>query len=159
MKTNVKNSAQVVENQVVNKVNKVEITQTTENQVVRKSKLEKLEQSIQRGLNSENRYFKLLAISSNAKKESFSLSKIHSTFIEFSIIQGTEMLTDKQKSLLTFTKIKNIVKSTEKYKDKVLFSFHDITLICNGILKTEDKSIKIAEKVAKQGGTITTTKK
>jgi hypothetical protein len=156
MKTNVKNSTQAVENQVVNSV---KTTQTTENQVVKLTKLEKLEKSIQRGLTSENRYYKLLAISSNAKKESFSLSKIHSTFIEYSVIQGENMLTDKQKSLLTFTKIKNIVKNTEKYKNKVLFSFHDITLICNGILKAEDKSIKIAEKVAKQGGTITTTKK
>ena len=110
-------------------------------------------------MTSENRYYKLLAISSNAKKESFSLSKIHSTFIEYSVIQGENMLTDKQKSLLTFTKIKNIVKSTEKYKNKVLFSFHDITLICNAILKSEDTSIKIAQKVAKQGGTITTPKK
>jgi hypothetical protein len=156
MKANVKNPVQVTENQVVNNVNK---SQTTENQVVKLSKLEKLEKSINRGLTSENRYYKLLAISSNAKKESFSLSKIHSTFIEYSVIQGENMLTDKQKSLLTFTKIKNIVKSSEKYKNKVLFSFHDITLICNGILKVEDKSIKIAEKVAKQGGTITTTKK
>jgi hypothetical protein len=140
MKTNVKNPVQVTENQVVNSV---KTTQTTENQVVKLTKLEKLEKSINRGLTSENRYYKLLAISSNAKKESFSLSKIHSTFIEYSIIQGTEMLTDKQKSLLTFTKIKNIVKTTEKYKNKVLFSFHDVTLICNGILKIEDKSIKI----------------
>jgi hypothetical protein len=155
MKTSVKNSTQVVENQVVNKVVN---TQVVENQVVKLTKLQKLEKSIQRGLTTENNYYKLLAISSNAKKESFSLSKIHSTFIEYSIIQGTEMLTDKQKSLLTFTKIKNIVKTTEKYKNKVLFSFHDVTLICNTILKTEDKSIKVAQKVAKQGGTITTKK-
>jgi hypothetical protein len=156
MKANVKNPVQVTENQVVNNVNK---SQSVESQAIKLTKLQKLEKSIQRGLTTDNNYYKLLAISSNAKKESFSLSKIHSTFIEYSIIQGTDMLTDKQKSLLTFTKIKNIVKSSEKYKNKVLFSFHDITLICNGILKVEDKSIKIAEKVAKQGGTITTTKK
>ena len=156
MKTNVKNSTQVVENQLVNNVNK---SKSVENQQVSKlTKLEQIEKSIKRGLNSENRYYKLLAISANAKKESFSLSKIHSTFIEYSIIQGENMLTDKQKSLLTFTKIKNIVKNTEKYKNKVLFSFHDITLRCNGILKAEDKSIKIAQKVAKQGGKITTKK-
>ena len=156
MKANVKISTQTVENQVVNSV---KTTQSVENQVVKLTKLQKLEKSIQRGLTTDNNYYKLLAISSNAKKESFSLSKIHSTFIEYSIIQGTEMLTDKQKSLLTFTKIKNIVRSSEKYKNKVLFSFHDITLICNGILKVEDKSIKVAQKVAKQGGTITVTKK
>ena len=157
MKTNVKNSVQVTENQAVNNVNN---SKSAENQQFSKlTKLEKLENSIKKGLTSENRYYKLLAISANAKKESFSLSKIHSTFIEYSIIQGEEMLTDKQKSLLTFTKIKNIVKNTEKYKNKVLFSFHDITLICNSILKAEDNSIKIAQKVAKQGGTITTSKK
>ncbi len=155
MKTSVKNSVKVTENQQVNSVNK---SQSVENQQVKLTKLQKLEKSIQRGLTTDNNYYKLLAISSNAKKESFSLSKIHSTFIEYSIIQGKDMLTEKQKSLLTFTKIKNIVKNTEKYKNKVLFSFHDITLICNGILKAEDKSIKIAEKVSKQGGTITTKK-
>lgn len=154
MKTNEKNQ-QIADNQQVNNVNNL---QTTDNQKVKLTKLEQIEKSIKRGLTSENRYFKLLAISANAKKESFSLSKIHSTFIEYSIIQGENMLTDKQKSLLTFTKIKNIVKNTEKYKNKVLFSFHDITLICNSILKAEDKSIKVAQKVAKQGGTITTKK-
>lgn len=149
---------QVVENQVINN-NKN--SQVTENQQVNKklTKVEKLDKAIDKGLSSENRYYKLLAISANAKKEMFSLSKVYQTFIDYSVIQGNEMLTDKQKSLLSFDKIKSIVNNTEKLKSKVLFSLHDVVLICNRILTENDKSVKIAKKVAKQGGTITTTKK
>ena len=156
MKTNVKNSTQVVENQVVNNVNN---SQTTENQVVKLSKLEKLQQTIKKGLsNDANRYQQMLAIGANTKLELFSLSKIHKAYIESSVINGKCMLTDKQIELLTLTKIKAIVKNSEKLKDKVLFSIHDVTLICNRILSENDKSIQIAKKVTKQGGTITTKK-
>lgn len=156
MKANAKNSVQVTENQVVNNVNN---SQTTKNQVVKKlTKVEQLDKAINKGLSSENRYYKLLAISANAKKEMFSLSKVYQTFIDYSVIQGNEMLTDKQKSLLSFDKIKSIVNNTEKFKSKVLFSLHDVVLICNRILTENDKSIKIAKKVSKQGGTITTKK-
>ena len=129
MKANVKNSVQVTENQVVNKgVN----TQTTENQVVKLSKVQKLEKSVQIGLSeSANRYQQLLAISSNAKLEMYSLSKVYQTFIDYSVIQGKAMLTDKQKGLLTFERIKQVVNASEKLKVKRIFSLHDVVLICN----------------------------
>lgn len=156
MKASVKNSVQVTENQVVNKgVN----TQTTENQVVKLSKVQKLEKSVQIGLSENaNRYQQLLAISSNAKLEMYSLSKVYQTFIDYSVIQGKAMLTDKQKGLLTFERIKQIVNASEKLKVKRIFSLHDVVLICNRILSENDKSIQIAKKVTKQGGTITTKK-
>lgn len=148
---------QVVENQLIS--NNKE-TQLVENQQVKLSKIEKLEKSIKIGLSNEsNKWQKLLAISSNAKLEMFSLSKIVKTFIESSTINGVELLTDKQKSLLTFERVKNVVLNTEKYKDKRLYSLHDVVLICNRILTENDKSIRLAKKVTKQGGTITTAKK
>lgn len=147
---------QVVENQVINN-NKN--SQLVENQQVKLSKIEKLEKSIKTGLQSDsNKWQKLLAISSNAKLEMFSLSKIVKTFIESSTINGIELLTDKQKSLLTFERVKNVVLNTEKYKDKRLYSLHDVVLICNRILTENDKGIKLAKKVTKQGGTIITKK-
>lgn len=156
MKASVKNSVQVTENQVVNKV---ETTQVTENQAIKLSKVEKLEKSIKLGLSSEaNRYQQLLAISSNAKLEMYSLSKVYQTFIDYSVIQGKAMLTDKQKSLLTFERIKLIVNASEKLKVKRIFSLHDVVLICNRILSENDKSIQVAKKVTKQGGVITAKK-
>ena len=156
MKASVKNSVQVTDNQVVNKV---ETTQNADNQVVKLSKVEKLEKSIKLGLSSDsNRYQQLLAISSNAKLEMFSLSKVYQTFIDYSVIQGKEMLNDKQKDLLTFERIKQIVNASEKLKVKRIFSLHDVVLICNRILTENDKGVKIAKKVTKQGGTITTKK-
>ena len=101
----------------------------------------------------------MLAIGANTKLDFFSLSKIHKAYIENSVIEGKSMLTQKQIELLTLSKIKAIVKNSEKLKDKVLFSIHDVTLICNRILSENDKSIQIAKKVTKQGGTITTAKK
>ena len=156
MKASVKNSTQVVEKQVVNKgVN----TQTTENQVVKLSKVQKLEKSVQIGLSeSANRYQQLLAISSNAKLEMFSLSKVYQTFIDYSVIQGKAMLTDKQKGLLTFERIKQVVNASEKLKVKRIFSLHDVVLICNRILSENDKGVQIAKKVTKQGGVITAKK-
>lgn len=153
MKTKIK---QVVENQVVNNNKK---SQSTENQAVNKlTKIEKLDKAINKGLTTENQYYKLLAISANAKKEMFSLSKVYQTFIDYSVIQGSEMLTDKQKELLTFARIKGVVNNTDKLKVKQLFSLHDVVLICNRILTENSKAIKVAIKVAKQGGTITTKK-
>jgi len=156
MKASVKNSVQVTDNQVVSKVAN---TKTTENQVVKLSKVQKLEKSVQIGLSENaNRYQQLLAISSNAKLEMFSLSKVYQTFIDYSVIQGKAMLNDKQKALLTFERIKLIVTLSEKLKAKRIFSLHDVVLICNRILSENDKGVQIAKKVTKQGGTITTKK-
>ena len=118
-------------------------------------KLAKLNQSIQKAVNGNN-WDKLGAISLNAKIDSCKLSKVAKTFIECSVLDdGTKLLNDKQIELLSYGNIVNFVRNSDKLKDLTLFTLNDVKLICNSILKAHDKSIKIALKVSKQGGTIT----
>lgn len=146
MNAKVKNSTQVVENQTVS-TNKV--SQVVENQVVKLTKLEKLDKAIKKASQKNaNAWDKLGGASAETQKTMFCLSEIHKKFCE------SKFVDDKQREILTKSKVLDFVRNSEKYKDKVLFSVNDVKLICNSILKANDKRIKIALKVVKQGGEI-----
>lgn len=155
MKATGKISVQSTENQ---SVNKVETTQLTENQIVKLSKLDKLTNSVNKAKQSENVYIRLLGVSANAKIQECTLSKVVSTFLSHSIVDGIDLLTEKQKTHLTFENVLNFVKNSEKFKGVKMYSLHHVVLICNSILKANDTLTKISVKLAKQGGLVTTKK-
>lgn len=146
METTKKNQ-QIADNQKVNNVNK---SQSAENQQVSKlTKLERLQKAIKKAESKNaNSWDKLGGASADTQLKMFSLSQISKQFCE------SKYVTDKQKAILTTKRILEYVRQSNKYQNKVLFSVNDIKLICNAILKTDDKAVKIALKVTKQGGQI-----
>lgn len=150
---------QVVENQMINNNKK---TQLVENQQVNKKtrlereteKLTKLNNLINKAIDGNN-WDKLTAVSFNAKIEGCKLSKIAKTFLDASKLEnGKSLLTDKQITLLNYSNIVTYIRNSEKYKNVNLFTLNDVKLICNAIIKANDKGTKLALKVAKQGGEI-----
>jgi hypothetical protein len=137
----------VVENQAVSNNKK---TQLVENQAVSKlTKLEKLQKAIKKAESEiANSWDRLGGASADTQIKMFSLSQISKQFCE------SKYVTDKQKTILTTKRILDYVRQSNKYQNKVLFSVNDVKLICNAILKTDDKAVKIALKVTKQGGQI-----
>lgn len=139
------------------KTNEITVQNLIDSKVLKVAKIkvsreEKIKTSLEKLESKEilNNWDRLSITTKKTELETFSLSKIAKTFIEV----GKDVLTDSQKSILTFDSIKNFVNSSDKYKDKTMFSLNDIKLICNSIIKAEDKGTKLALKVAKQGGTI-----
>jgi CMP-N-acetylneuraminic acid synthetase len=63
---------------------------------------------------------------------------------------GEKYLTDAQKTLLTFTAVKNAISKHETLKNKTLFSYFDLQLTCQRIIKEQDKNTQRAERAAKQ---------
>ena len=140
------------------KTNEITVSELLESNTLQVEKIkvtreEKINISIEKLESKEslNSWERLNLTSKKTEKNIFSLSKISKAFIE----NGGNILTDTQKECLSFEAIKEHVNSTEKFKDKTMFSINDVKLICNAIIKTEDKATKLALKVAKQGGTIT----
>ena len=155
MKASVKNSVQVTENQLVSKVAN---SQSVDKQAIKLTKLERLTNSVNKAKTSENAYIRLLGVSANAKIQECTLSKVVSTFLSHSIVDGIDLLTEKQKTYLTFENVLNFVKNSEKFKGVKMYTLHHVVLICNGILKANDTLTKISAKLAKQGGLVTTKK-
>jgi hypothetical protein len=148
MKTSVKNSVQVTDNQVVNNV---ETTKTTDNQVVKVklTRLEKLNKAIAKAeISNANAWDKLGGASAEVQKTMFSLSEISKKFCE------SKYVNDKQRLILSKANILTFVRASAKYKDKILFSVNDVKLICNALIKANDNQVKVALKVTKQGGQI-----
>lgn len=63
---------------------------------------------------------------------------------------GKTYLTGKQVLILSFKNVVEFINTSEKWKDVRLFSTFDMVLICNTILKDEDKNIARAIRAAKQ---------
>jgi hypothetical protein len=130
----------------------------TKTQIVKLSKFDKLTKSVNKALTTENAYIKLLGVSANAKIQECTLSKVVSTFLSHSVVNGIDLLTENQKLHLTFENVLKFVKSSDKFKGVTMFSLHNVVLICNSILKSHDTLTKISVKLAKQGGQVTTKK-
>jgi hypothetical protein len=63
---------------------------------------------------------------------------------------GKTYLTEKSVLILNFKNVVEFINTSDKWKDVRLFSTFDMVLICNAILKDEDKNIARAIRVAKQ---------
>lgn len=63
---------------------------------------------------------------------------------------GKTYLTEKQVLTLDFKNVVKFINESEKWKDVRLFSTFDMVLICNTILKENDKNIARAIRAAKQ---------
>jgi hypothetical protein len=63
---------------------------------------------------------------------------------------GKTYLTEKSVLILNFKNVVQFINDSEKWKDVRLFSTFDIVLICNAILKDEDKNIARSIRAAKQ---------
>ena len=63
---------------------------------------------------------------------------------------GKTYLTEKQFLTLDFKNVVKFINESEKWKDVRLFSTFDMVLICNTILKENDKNIARAIRAAKQ---------
>lgn len=100
--------------------------------------------------NSEeaNNFQKLLHVSNLAETETYGLNRALKLYLE----KAKGVLTKNQISVLTFQNVCAYINSSEKYKGLPLFTFHQITLICNAVVKENDKATKVAARVEKQGG-------
>ena len=63
---------------------------------------------------------------------------------------GKTYLTEKQVLILDFKNVVKFINESEKWREVRLFSTYDMVLICNTILKEEDKNIARAIRAAKQ---------
>ena len=63
---------------------------------------------------------------------------------------GKTYLTEKQVLTLDFKNVVKFINESDKWKEIRLFSTFDMVLICNAILKDEDKNIARAIRAAKQ---------
>jgi hypothetical protein len=66
------------------------------------------------------------------------------------LFEAKEILTDKQIKILAFKNVVEYISTNEKFNGVTLYSLHSIQLICNEILKQEDKNIARALRTAKQ---------
>jgi hypothetical protein len=67
---------------------------------------------------------------------------------------GEKYLTDAQKVLLTFAAVKSAIGKHETLKSKTLFSYFDLQLTCQRIIKEQDKNTQRAERAAKQAAKV-----
>jgi hypothetical protein len=130
-------------------INNAILTPKVDTSKVKLSKLERLNNALKKAQGSNaNAWDKLGGASAETQLDMFSLSKISNVFCSSSFVD------EIQRNILTFGRIKMYVNNTPKYQNKVVFNANDVKLICNAILKAEDTRVKIAVKVAKQGGEI-----
>ena len=113
-------------------------------------KIEKVENFDSKNAGSWDR---LMHVANLAEIDTFSLSKVVKTFLEASKKAGVG-LTPAQKKVLTFNNVKDYVNKSDKYSHLTHFSFHQVKLICNAVIKANDLNTKRAAKVKKQGGTV-----
>lgn len=100
-------------------------------------------------LETSNSWDKLIHVANLSEVETFGLNRVLKMFLD----KADGILTDSQMSHLTFKNVIDVIKTSE-YSELRLFSFHQIKLICNSVIKKLDYNTKIAIKVAKQGGKI-----
>jgi len=96
-----------------------------------------------------NSYSKLLQVSRLTAIDSMGLNKGLKSYLAI----ADKVLTKQQIEVLTFAKVKKHI-STSKYKALPLFSLHQITLVCNEVLKANDNNVKRALRVEKQNKAI-----
>jgi hypothetical protein len=66
------------------------------------------------------------------------------------LFEAKDVLTEKQIKILAFKNVVEFISTNEKFNGVTLYSLHSIQLICNEILKQEDKNIARALRTAKQ---------
>ena len=138
------------ENIAPKKAKKVEFINVTPYSKDLAQKLDKID-FYQNKKNSSN-WDKLLMTSNIMQVENLSLSKAFKQFLQIASSTLPKSVTKD----ITFT---NLVKHLEVYKKGKYTNFeyftpHQIKLIFNDLLKKNNNSVKVALKVAKQGGTI-----
>jgi hypothetical protein len=95
---------------------------------------------------SVNSYQRLLATSAASTLDVMSLSKAVKHYVETS----KKYLTEKQLLIANFKAILDAIKSDEKLQCEEFFTFHQIALIANKLIKASDKNVQRAERAAKQ---------
>ena len=95
----------------------------------------------------KSQYARLLQVSRLNQVENMGLNKALKQFLR---LAKEEKLNTK---VLTFNNVVEYIK-TSKYKNLSLFSSHQITLICNDVMKKHDKAIKLALRVERQNKAI-----
>ena len=133
------------------KVSKVEFINTTVYSKALAQKLDKID--FYQNKKDASNWDKLLMTSNLMQVENLSLSKAFKQFLKIASATLPKSVTKD----ITFA---NLVQHLEVYKKGAFTKFeyftpHQIKLIFNDLLKKSNKSIKVALKVAKQGGTIT----
>ncbi len=98
-----------------------------------------------------NNFQRLLETSRQVKLENMGLNKAIKTYLE--VGTDKQILTENQVKVLTFENVKGFI-SESKYKDLQLFSLHQITLVCNEVIKKYDKATALAARAEKQGAII-----
>jgi len=93
-----------------------------------------------------NSYQRLLATSAASTLDVMSLSKAVKHYVETS----RKYLTEKQLQIANFKAILDFIKSDEKLQSEEFFTFHQIALIANKLIKANDNNVKRAERAAKQ---------
>ena len=152
MKTQTKNVVSANNsNTTTPKAKKVEFINVTPYSKDLAQKLDKID-FYQNKKDSSN-WEKLLMTSNIMQVENLSLSKAFKQFLKIANATLPKSVTKD----ITFT---NLVQHLEVYKKGKFTKFeyftpHQIKLIFNDLLKKNNKSVKVALKVAKQGGTIT----
>ena len=133
------------------KVSKVEFINTTVYSKGLAQKLDKID--FYQNKKDASNWEKLLMTSNIMQVENLSLSKAFKQFLK---IANANL----PKSVVKDITFANLVQHLNIYKKGAFIKFeyftpHQIKLIFNDLLKKNNKSIKLALKVAKQGGTIT----
>jgi hypothetical protein len=93
-----------------------------------------------------NSYQRLLATSAASTLDVMSLSKAVKHYVETS----KKYLTEKQLQIANFKAILDSIKANEKLQNEEFFTFHQIALIANKLIKASDKNVQRAERAAKQ---------
>lgn len=96
-----------------------------------------------------NNFTKLLHVSNLAEVETFGLNRALKIYIE----KASTVLSPSQIGILTFDNVRKYI-AESKYKDLPVFSFHQITLICNSMVKTLHAETKRTERAIKQGAKV-----
>lgn len=92
---------------------------------------------------------RLLTTASGVILENMGLNKMIRTFLQV----GENILTEGQKSVLTFDNVKNYI-AHSKYKDLVYFSEHQMKLICSAVIRENHKATRQAERATRQGAIV-----
>jgi len=132
--------------QVLKEAKKVSIPKVSKAIMVKMEKIEKFDNLKEADKTS---YKRLLQVSRLATVENMGLNKALKTFLD--VAKGE--LLPKQIEVLTFNNVKKHLMES-KYKDLPLFSMHQITLICNEVVKKHDKNIQRELRVERQNKAI-----
>jgi hypothetical protein len=127
----------------VKAVKEIRIPQLSKRLSTKLDKIEKFDSE------KANNFSKLLHVSNLTEIDTFGLNKVLKLYLE----KASEVLSKGQIETITFANVVNYIQ-TSKYKDLKLFSFHQITLICNSVIKENHKATRQAERAIKQGAKV-----